>query len=494
MICGKFGKCGKCGKTKKKIEFSASIIKKDMSGDFARPRMKKRSTYRVSSNAQNIPSASQPARQMGISTTSEMELDSTIVASNSKSNESNESNTVNKSNKSESDDRRTIEQQRRDNQDEDKSNERRTGLLSPLPDTAIHSTQSNRIVAPLTELLLNSGNGKAWQALHSEFQRKKSRPVIVWGPTGVGKTTGVKACADLCGLRVYEIEPSILDSTENLKKWLTHICAQEDSVRTLLGPRMVLVDIIEGFDTAYVEVFEQFLKKNTSTKVPIVFIFDTIYNLPLKNIVSRIDKKIRCFKPYFDRCLYFAKRLNQKVPELHISNTDLQKHATNCNGNLRTLKCLIFNRDNTMFFSKKDATLSMFESIQEFLTGTLDFDMWIQCSEKKSMMHLITDNYCTLVTNMEKTATMSELISSGDCFRWEDLENYELMQAGIGLKILWNSQKEIPKMTLGSRPHVLNLHPPQNAEEYELRASRLYIPKILIPLTRLTEDAFAFSH
>ena len=117
----------------------------------------------------------------------------------------------------------------------------------------------------LTNLLEKSGNASVWTEVLKELNKASMSPLMIWGPTGCGKTEGCKDCARLCGLQVFEIEPSILHESDTLRKWLLNITMQ----KTLLGPEMILIDSVEGMDPIYLKVLENFVKNKTFS-VPIV--------------------------------------------------------------------------------------------------------------------------------------------------------------------------------------------------------------------------------
>tara|TARA_B100000482_G_C12612805_1_gene299818 strand:- start:3992 stop:5020 length:1029 start_codon:yes stop_codon:yes gene_type:complete len=329
-----------------------------------------------------------------------------------------------------------------------------------------------RVNGVISEALKKSGNQTVWTDLITHFKKKQTPPILLWGPTGCGKTCGVKECADICGLKIYEIEPSVLDSTEDLKKWLYNITGS----KTLLGPRMILVDIVEGIDPSYISIFEAFIKKNTVLQTPIVFIMDNAYNLSLRNFINLIPIKMRCYRPNAIYCTSLAKASFGK----HIPLSIIQQSAQHCGGNIRNLKCRILNSGNYVFFHESDDSLSLFESTNKFLTNKLCPEKWILCADKNSLNHLIYDNYpLFLSSDIHNVARMSEELSQNSRNQYYEELHYDILNNGNLLKLLCNFTYA-PKMILEPKPIMKLLKPVRSKDDYLNSFSRLHIPPLLL--------------
>tara|TARA_B100000945_G_scaffold271800_1_gene233928 strand:- start:3661 stop:5049 length:1389 start_codon:yes stop_codon:yes gene_type:complete len=372
-------------------------------------------------------------------------------------------------------------------------------------------------------------NGKVWIDLLSEFKNNSHSPVLVWGPTGCGKTCGVKKISDICGLRVYEIEPSVLESTDVLYKWLISITQS----KTLLGPRVILIDCVEGIDSTYISVFEKFLKKYSTFSVPIVFIADDAYKINLRSLFTLIKKKLKCFRPNIYGCVDFAKNTFAK----HKTRDYIETHAKFCNGDIRNLKRRILNDGINTFFENGDDSLSLFESTNNFLIGKLPFYKWIQCSTAASLTKIIFDNYLSFLSDIDSASilvddfvnsgsssfntfidknlsentsssssllripTFSEVLKSKakhvstDLFCQtrndkssilsslfseidDDFKDYNLITVALRLKQLCDFT-QAPKMTLYSTTHHTDRKSISNVSEYHASFSHLHIPELL---------------
>jgi hypothetical protein len=369
--------------------------------------------------------------------------------------------------------------------------------------------QSNNIVQPtyrvrgvLSHALKYSGNGPIWTDVMNAIDCKLCKPFLVWGPTGVGKTFGVKDIADSCGLRVYEIEPSILSSTENLKKWLNHITQS----KTLLGPRLILVDVLEGFDVSFLSIFEKFVKKNPQMTVPVVFIADDAFDMSLKNLFAQLPTKFRLFKMNSQRCYAFAKQTFARVPPNDLSiglmaswDEIVKKACEECDGNLRNLKCRLTSAtiqlnhyikyggaiptcvSNNIYFEDMDESLSLFETTNRFLTGYVEVNTWTQCADKATLLHLVGDNYLRFLSDMDNVCKVSEELSSSHMLSYNYHQNfdYDLMVCGLQLKNVCNFDS-VPKMTLLSKPRMKRLKSISNVHEYRHSFSRLDTSLLLL--------------
>ncbi len=373
----------------------------------------------------------------------------------------------------------------------------------------LETPQSNNIVNPshrirgvLSDALKYSGNSKVWNDVMQHIEVKQCQPCLVWGPTGVGKTFGIKDIANVCGLRVYEIEPSILDSTENLRKWLHHITQS----KTLLGPRMILVDVLEGFDVSFLIVFEKFVKKHPHLSIPLVFVVDDAYNIALKNLMSLLSVKFRLFKMNPQRCFAFAKQTFARIPPNDVNpvvvnswDSMVKDACERCNGNLRNLRCRLssstinfnfcfkfggpipHNISSNMYFESMDDSLSLFETTNRFLLGQVDCNTWVQCAEKTTLLHLIADNYMRFLSDIDAAWEVSEQLSSSYMISYAEHQNcdFDLISCGTKLKNLCNFTN-VPRMTLLANPRVKRLKSTSTLQDYLHSFSRLDTSSLLL--------------
>lgn len=340
---------------------------------------------------------------------------------------------------------------------------------SPLLDSVAESLNVCRVTerckGMLPENLKMTSNAKAWSELMHQFNQSRLHPILVWGPTGCGKTRGVKDCATMCGLRIFEIEPSVLDCTEDLRKWISNVT----SSKTLLGPRALLVDIIEGFDQSFISVFQSILKKEVLFSIPVVFVADSLHHLPLKNLFSLIPTKIRLFLLNPDNCVTFAKYTFAK----NIPKEIVQRHAAKCHGDLRKLKNMINNK----FYHDADASLSLFSSTNAMLLGALSLEHWIVSAEVDSLKRLLWDNYVSFATDLDKISDFAMCMGTREILN-DPLEFY-IVSCGLHFKSLYTGTHPLPKMTLTSSIPQKRVCPVETLDDYTLQSYFLDIPKQL---------------
>lgn len=342
-------------------------------------------------------------------------------------------------------------------------------LEKPLSDHVTTATKRRRGALP--EHLHKSNNGRAWEELMVELYRGRLGAILVWGPTGCGKTRGIKECANACGMRVFEIEPSLLDSTEALRKWVLNIVAS----KTLLGPRAILIDVLEGYDETYIRVFEQILTKQTAFTVPVIFVADSMYNYTLKSLLTLIPTKLRLFRPSIDKCVQFASMTFAK----NLPKTVIEYEAQFCHGDLRILKQRLQprQRDESYTFADAEDSLSLFATTQDMLLGKADIERWLMCSESGSLKRLVYDNYHALSDDkMDDLYKVPELLGTNDLV---DTHGMFLCAAGLQLKQL-NVHTKIPKLTLVANPPKITRTLATTLAEHQIRASQLDMPSLLL--------------
>lgn len=298
-------------------------------------------------------------------------------------------------------------------------------------------TEESPVVIRATRMsnaLLHAGNGNVWKDVHVWMKRKGPfRPGLVYGPTGCGKTCGLKEVANVCQYKIFEIEPSCVDSVPELQKWIKNITAS----KTLLGPRMILIDILEGMDSLYLKALEDILKKRSTFDIPIVFVTTDPYYYPLKSLVALFELKWRLFAPSVDSCINFGKIVTPRT-----SFDKLRLAAEMCHGDLRRMM-MQANQDTA-----QDQSLSLFGTTTRYLLSKCDNEHWQSCAETYSLHHLLDDNilFCSTFRNLVE---FEEYRSA--CFSVRHNDEYKLSVCGEAFRLSCNFQHRIPKFTLKSR-------------------------------------------
>jgi hypothetical protein len=337
-----------------------------------------------------------------------------------------------------------------------------------LDDTCVAEEELSLITSRqygfLRDHLKFGGNGVAWSNFIKHINKPSSSASLVWGPTGSGKTHGIKDCASACGLRVYEIEPSSTDGLERTKVYLNSIT----SSKTLLGPRLILIDVIEGFDQEFVKIFESFLAKDVKFSIPVVFVADSIYNFALKKLFSLIPEKIRLFKPYPERCTSFA----QMTFASNIDMRKIQKESELCDGNLRILKRSLIHKN----FCSADEYPNLFVGTTDLLLKKSSIDIWEKCGDRSSIQHLIFDNYLSWFEDLSKISDLSDFMGEKT-----ELNNYaqHIYEWGMYLRLYANEFTHDSRMTMNPKLPKKVIKRVNVHQDYLDLQSRLFVPECL---------------
>ena len=89
------------------------------------------------------------------------------------------------------------------------------------------------------------GNERAWTAVmkHVCGSDTKYKPLVVSGPTGCGKTWGVRAVLRAAGYRLLELDGADAETTDQLVGWIKRV----RKLKVLQGATAVFLDDFEGF-------------------------------------------------------------------------------------------------------------------------------------------------------------------------------------------------------------------------------------------------------
>ena len=324
-------------------------------------------------------------------------------------------------------------------QEDSKKKEANTQLLSDATGTQI-SVPTQKKVGKISKILEVAGNKFVWTSLIALINKQNFDPQLIYGPTGCGKTKGVQECARICGLRVFEIDPSFVAATEDLKKWLENI----GNTKTLLGPRLILIDVIEGFDISFLKCIQDYLKKRKKTDTPIIIICTDPYNIEIRSFCDKSFPKefrLRCYKPNDTAATAWA----QLTVAKHMSKESLKPQVTKANGDLRNLKY----RLTTNLKCDQDITVSLFETTNRLLSKTTSIENWLRCASSYSLDKIMFDNYLSFraknkYESYETIAKASDLFSECEVLDPET----SLYLKGLLMSTHFEHQKDTTKLQL----------------------------------------------
>ena len=89
------------------------------------------------------------------------------------------------------------------------------------------------------------GNESAWKTVHTHVTgNRRHKPLVVWGPTGCGKTWGVRSVLRAAGFpTVVELDGADAENAPQLLEWIKRV----RQLKCMSGPAAVLLDDFESF-------------------------------------------------------------------------------------------------------------------------------------------------------------------------------------------------------------------------------------------------------
>lgn len=206
-------------------------------------------------------------------------------------------------------------------------------LPSPVPkDDEVETKPLSRPVAtravptpppPLPGLPLSLtalDNARAWTDVRQHLTTTPWVPLVVWGPTGCGKTMGVRALLGHLQWTVLELDGVEADDTAQLLQWIRRT---RGGAAVVPGTRStaVFLDDIESFtEDARRALRAQHLRNDSSRLGPLVVTCTNPRSAEARAVVADC-KLVRLWAPRRDACVRFFERtyprawLLQEVPD-----------------------------------------------------------------------------------------------------------------------------------------------------------------------------------
>lgn len=322
----------------------------------------------------------------------------------------------------------------------------------------------------LPQTLCQYGNQSAWKRVCLHLVSSNT-PLVVFGPTGCGKTKGLdECCKHRLGMRPYEINGACDMSISDMALLLKVVSGS----KTLLGPRLVVFDDIEMLESERMAAIVLFLKERTKSSHPVVILCNDPYAQSLRPF--RAYEKIRLYTPEHAACLSLAANLTRGFVQ-RPSQTKLHAVARLCVGNFHQLRILL----NPEMISSMDRHVDLFETSKRLMTGEIDVETWSRCGDSRALVSILFENTPGVMEDsmhgMEVCANASEDLSFTarmhdasfqDATRAGsyDTQNNALLLAFIGTAVqhrtrdMCRKQQRLPTMRL-ARLH-LGLMPPKH--------------------------------
>lgn len=168
-----------------------------------------------------------------------------------------------------------------------------------IQETVVHTEPSPvvntiRLITTLPKGIRTLGNSKGWQMVlnHLKDYHTKHKPLVLWGPTGCGKTFGVRELLYAMKYRIVELDGSDGEDTNQLITWVKRV----RDIKVLQGPTAILLDDYESFTEDARKRMATMLKNTKDTNLAPIIITCTQFKEPrLRDL--HIFHNIRLFSP-----------------------------------------------------------------------------------------------------------------------------------------------------------------------------------------------------
>ena len=162
--------------------------------------------------------------------------------------------------------------------------------------------------------------------------KKGTKPILLIGPPGIGKTTLSNIAAKQFGYDLISINASDVRNKRNINEILTPVLGNQ----TVLGTPMIFIDEVDGIhgraDYGGTEAIIKILKEST---VPIVLAANSDLSDKMKSIKK--NARVIQFRPLSPRLLRFYLNKILQLENAKISSDSLMKLVAESNGDIRSM-------------------------------------------------------------------------------------------------------------------------------------------------------------
>lgn len=276
--------------------------------------------------------------------------------------------------------------------------------LTPKATFSSHA-QTSTMLPPFLQA---GGNRRAWDEFASTLRKNHNIVIMLYGPTGCGKTRGAIECARCTlGMSIFELNAGIVQNTQEFARDIQQVA----STRTLLGSRLILLDDLEGFDEVYIARAIKIIRERKATDGPMVITCINPFHRALVGLRSLNIVRIRMYAPSTKQMANAWKTVRKDIPPLI-----LDKHVVKSLGNFHQLALLI----RSFCDSRPDTHVDMFETTQKRLAGATTVDNWKRAGEPQILTAILHENYCNLSEHsdaghaIERASAFIDLLSQTD--------------------------------------------------------------------------------
>lgn len=296
----------------------------------------------------------------------------------------------------------------------------------------------------LPSSLQSLGNGTSWQKVldHLRTDVTSRRPLVVWGPTGCGKSRGVAELLTAMNYRVVTLDGSDGDDTNQLVTWIK----RTRDVKIARGATALVLDDFESFTSDARRRVTSALRVDASTRLAPVVVTCTQLRDPRVRDLAGFDD-VRLFAPnehvckeWFDRngvsVEYVAdgvarRRRETPPPRWHVENRDclhsgdLRRVETALRWRLVTGQALASGAPTIAFVDSFQATRSL-------LQRNVNVDRWASNVEARDV-ELVREHLPKYVD--DDVEALGEAMDGLSAACWPVPARYELAQLQIPLQL-----------------------------------------------------------
>lgn len=267
---------------------------------------------------------------------------------------------------------------------------------------------------------------------------KKGKPgkaLLLYGPTGIGKTLITSIIANERNMRLLEINASDNRTASSIKKILEP--ATKDG--SLSKNRLILIDEIDGLSSADRGGISEIKRIIKESKFPVILIANNAYHPKLRILRSYCELlKVKRIPVNL-----IEKRLREicKKEKLKVDNTTIREIAINSNGDIRSA----INDLEIASVSYREREENIFDVLRTIFKGR-DLKTILksidQCDKDiDEIIWWVEQNICTEFKTPEEIAKAFDILSKADLFRSKIIisQNYRFKRymknliAGIAL-------------------------------------------------------------
>lgn len=255
--------------------------------------------------------------------------------------------------------------------------------VEPLLDAIPKKVRERRRSGPIPPFLVNGGNHRVWQSVSKVITTEKCATILLHGPHGCGKTRGVHDLAlRHLGMTVYELNSSNVEGVERFARDARHVTR----TKTLLGPRLLLIDDLEGFDETYIVKMVELLKTRADGDGPLIITCHNPFHRSLVKLRALTMHKIRMYDPRPEDMTAAVKTITNHP------HTLVYKYASECRHNYHQL----FIRLKIHAQSTTDIPVGFLETTQALIRREVDTTTWMRASETRMLIQLLQENAPTI--------------------------------------------------------------------------------------------------